>query len=151
MLELATSLIFLVSSLYPQTAVAETTASVAPTEASAKVIEVKDSKQVEAYVKSYFADNPILAEIARCESTYRQLDEDGQVLRGIVNTKDVGVMQINETYHAKQAEKLGLDLHDFEDNLAYAKQLYEKQGTQPWISSKPCWGPKAKQLALATK
>lgn len=135
------------SSLYPQTAIAEMPVTVAKADESAKIIEVKDSKQIEAYVKTYFAENPILAEIARCESTYRQLDKDGQVLRGKVNSADVGVMQINEAYHKETATDMGLNLEDFEDNLSYAQYLYEKQGTQPWKSSKPCWGPKAKELA----
>jgi hypothetical protein len=48
-------------------------------------------------------------------------------------------MQINTRYHGKTAEELGLDLTDIEDNLAYARYLYEKQGTQPWSASAPCW------------
>ncbi len=48
-------------------------------------------------------------------------------------------MQINKRYHGKTAEELGLDLNTIEDNLAYARHLYEKQGTQPWSASAPCW------------
>jgi hypothetical protein len=48
-------------------------------------------------------------------------------------------MQINTFYHAAQAAKLGLDLEILEDNMAYARNLYERQGTQPWSASAPCW------------
>jgi hypothetical protein len=97
--------------------------------------------QVEAKVRDYFADIPVMAEVARCESTFRHIDSNtGSVLRGVVNSSDVGVMQINTYYHSKTATHLGLDLLDFEDNLAYARYLYEREGTQPWSASEPCWG-----------
>jgi hypothetical protein len=94
---------------------------------------------VEQYVKSYFAKNPIMAEVARCESRYRQFGSNGNVLRGIQVSQDVGVMQINETYHLKAAQKLGYNIYTLDGNLAYGQYLYEKQGTQPWSASAPCW------------
>jgi hypothetical protein len=81
-----------------------------------------------------------MIQVARCESTFRHTLEDGSVLKGRVDRRDTGVMQINTGYHAKTAHKLGLDLLDLEDNMAYARYLYEKQGTQPWSASEPCWG-----------
>ena len=95
---------------------------------------------VEAKVRAYFADIPIMAEIARCESTFRHRLSDGTVLRGYVDSDDTGVMQINLRYHANTAERLGLDLEDIYDNMAYARNLYERKGTQPWNASAPCWG-----------
>ena len=56
-----------------------------------------------------------------------------------VNPLDVGVMQINEYYHADTASAMGLELTDFEDNLTYARYLYERDGTQPWSASSACW------------
>ncbi len=108
------------------------------------------AQTVEQYVREYFADEPIMAEIARCESHFKQFDSDGSIHRGVVNDRDVGVMQINEHYHGKMADKLGLDLYTIQGNVAYAKYLYEKEGTQPWISSSPCWSKfkAAKELAL---
>lgn len=96
-------------------------------------------QEVEAKVRAYFADIPIMAEIARCESTYRHRLSDGSVLRGYVDQADTGVMQINLRYHAQTAEQLGLDLENIYDNMAYARYLYERQGTQPWNASAPCW------------
>ena len=49
-------------------------------------------------------------------------------------------MQINTLYHGEKAENLGLDLMVIGDNMAYARYLYEKEGTKPWKSSATCWG-----------
>lgn len=101
--------------------------------------KIASAETVEAAVRSYFHDIPVMAEVARCESTFRHTLADGSVLRGVVDGADTGVMQINKRYHQAQAESLGLNLDDFEDNMAYARHLYEKQGTQPWNASSPCW------------
>ena len=98
------------------------------------------AQTVEEYVREYFVDIPVMAAIAKCESRFRQYDKNGSVLRGEVVHEDVGVMQVNETYHKAVAGKLGLDLTVIQDNVAYARYLYEKQGTKPWNSSKACWG-----------
>lgn len=100
---------------------------------------ITDSKIVKKYVENYFSDIPLLARVAECESHNRQYTKSGQVIRGEVNSLDVGVMQINEKYHLEQAKKLGYDIYTMEGNTAYARYLYEKQGAQPWISSSPCW------------
>ncbi len=88
-----------------------------------------------------------MAEVARCESTFRHTLEDGSVLRGVVDSRDTGVMQINTYYHGEAAAAMELDLEDFYHNMAYARDLYERQGTQPWSASRPCWG--SSQLAMA--
>lgn len=94
----------------------------------------------EARVREYFKDIPIMIQVARCESTFRHTLEDGSVLKGKVDSRDTGVMQINTYYHGTTAVQLGLDLEVLEDNMAYARHLYERQGTQPWSASSPCWG-----------
>ncbi len=98
-------------------------------------------RDTETVVRTYFSDIPVLIQIARCESTFRHTLADGTVLRGTVDAADVGVMQINTRYHKKAAEEMGLDLMNLKDNLAYARSLYEKQGTQPWSASSACWSP----------
>ena len=95
----------------------------------------------EEAVRSYFSDIPVMIQIARCESTFRHTLSDGTVLRGKVDSADTGVMQINLRYHGDTAEDLGLNLLDLHDNMAYARDLYEKQGTRPWAASAPCWAP----------
>lgn len=94
----------------------------------------------ETAVRSYFADIPVMIEVARCESTFRHELTDGSILQGRVDPADTGVMQINKRYHEATATAMTLDLDDLYDNMAYARYLYEKQGTQPWSASMPCWG-----------
>jgi hypothetical protein len=121
---------------------ASTTAPVTPKEIAkepvVKIEKVQDNLSTEEYVKKYFSDVPVLIEVAKCESRFRQR-EGGQVLRGEVNEFDRGVMQINEMYHLERAKRLGLNIHTLEGNLSYARYLYENEGLQPWISSSPCW------------
>lgn len=111
-----------------------------------KKIVIARSMTVEEYVKNYFSDIPILVEVARCESRFRQHDSSGQVLRGEKNNLDRGVMQINEYYHNLDSEKLGYDILSIEGNTSYARHLFEKQGLRPWKSSSPCW---SKSIAYA--
>lgn len=108
---------------------------------------IKKTLTTEEKVKDYFKEVPILAEVARCESEYRQFNSDGSVLRGIQNRQDVGVMQINEKYHLSTSQKLGINIYTLEGNMAYATYLYETQGTRPWEYSSKCWG-KTREIAL---
>ncbi len=100
---------------------------------------ISDPKNVEKFIADYFADIPIMARIAKCESRNRHLGKDGLILRGELTPLDRGVMQVNLYYHEDTALKMGLDLHDIDDNVAYARYLYQKQGTKPWMSSSKCW------------
>lgn len=120
---------------------------------------VKNNLGVEEAVREYFADIPLMAEISKCESRFRQVDTSGDVLRGKVNANDVGALQINETYHLKRAEKLGYDIYSLQGNMEYARLLYQESGPQPWSSSYPCWGksplaanfkPKARTPVITT-
>jgi len=93
----------------------------------------------ESIVREYFNDIPVMIQVARCESQFRQTRADGSVLRGRVDPRDVGVMQINTGYHGDRAAQLGFNLENIYDNMAYARDLYQRQGTQPWRASAPCW------------
>ncbi len=109
-----------------------------------QVVEMKDLKAArqltaEEYVRSYFSDIPVMIEVSRCESRFRQYDKNGNVLRGEQNDADLGVMQINEYYHDYDSDKLGYDIMTIEGNVSYARYLFEKSGLQPWKSSSPCW------------
>ncbi len=145
MIEFTTGVALLMSSMYGIGAPTVATAIEAPSSTKIQVPEktatvvLQDRKAVEKYLREEYADTPILVEIARCESTFAQFDKDGKVIRGIVNNKDVGVMQINEKYHAEAAKALGYDLHTIEGNVAYAKYLYKQEGAAPWKASSPCW------------
>jgi hypothetical protein len=152
MIELITTSVFVLSSIYgAPTMAANGTDIVSTTSATGVTARIEEQatssilsasqKELEKKVKAYFKDDPILVDIARCESSFRQVDENGKILKGRVNKGDVGIMQINEYYHADKAKELGLNLRTLEGNLAYAKYLYEQQGAQPWISSSKCWNP----------
>ena len=117
------------------------TATPAPAPQPSNPPPLMQVQTVRQQVESYFADVPIMVAIAGCESHYRQYDTDGSVYRGEQNHLDVGVMQINEHYHLDEATKLGLDLDTIDGNMAYARMLYEREGTAPWLSSSYCWDP----------
>jgi hypothetical protein len=124
----------------PLEAIAQTVSTSTDSVAKEQVIETKKTPMtLEEYVRTYFADKPILAEIAKCESSFRHFLPSGEVVRGKVNKGDVGVMQINEYYHKETAAKLGYDLETLEGNISYAEWLYNKEGSAPWVSSSPCW------------
>jgi hypothetical protein len=97
------------------------------------------SQTVEEYIRDYFEDEPIMAEVAACESHFSQFGKNGQVVKNPDSTA-VGVFQIMASIHDNFADtKLGLDIWSLQGNAAYARYLYSKEGTQPWNSSKPCW------------
>ena len=117
---------------------------------SPTVSPMPQAQSVEQYVETYFADTPVLIEIARCESHMRQFDKDGNVLKNKTSSA-IGIMQIMSSIHDDYADKLGIDIFTMQGNLAYAKHLYEQKGTAPWNASKACWSKsKAGGLALAT-
>ncbi len=94
---------------------------------------------VKEIVHVYWSDAPIMRSVAWCESRLRQFDNDGNPIRGEINSGDIGVMQINEYYHRETAQKLGYDIDTLEGNLGYARYLYEREGVRPWNSSAKCW------------
>lgn len=99
----------------------------------------EQSLTVEEYVRKQFTNSPIMAEIARCESEFRHFGKNGDIIRGEENSSDIGVMQINEYYHSKTADRFGINLYTLEGNIEYSKYLYEKYGTSPWNASSKCW------------
>lgn len=126
----------------------EMTTRTAPYEVrSEDYLPITDSENVEKFVKAYFADIPLMARIAKCESRNRHLNKHGQILRGEKTPLDRGVMQINLYFHQDAALKMGLDLHDLDDNVAYARYLYEKYGAKPWMSSSACWAKFGSEIA----
>jgi len=140
MIELTTSLLMLASAFSPSGVGATGQESPRIPEQTPVATEYADHPvTLESYVRKHFEDTPILAEIARCESTFRQYGPDGKVLRGKVNSGDIGIMQINKYYHEEDASKLGFDIYTLEGNLGYAKWLYDKYGDDPWVSSSKCW------------
>ena len=134
----------------PVNATAVPTTENVPVEVSVKPDPNTNKKPISATeerVREYFQDIPVLIDVAYCESRFVQLNYDGSVMRGRANPDDVGVMQINETYHLATAQKLGLNLNTLEGNMAYGRYLYETFGTDPWVHSAPCWN-KVREVAV---
>lgn len=94
----------------------------------------------EAEVRAAFADAPAMISIARCESKFTQFGKGGTALHGGYAGKMVGIFQIYSDIHATYAKGLGMDIYTTEGNMAYARYLYQTEGTKPWLSSFPCWG-----------
>lgn len=88
---------------------------------------------------------PELKRICSCESTGSPNNEpihfnaDGTVLRGRINSQDVGMCQINEHYWLEKSINLGFDIYTEEGNKQMALWLYDQQGNKPWTWSKKCW------------
>ena len=98
--------------------------------------------ETEKRVREFFKDTPVMIEIARCESNFRQFTDAGNVLRGGDSGGMVGVFQFFESIHAAPAKALGYDIATLEGNLGYAKQMYKNEGTTPWNPAKSCWDVK---------
>lgn len=110
-----------------------------PLEIKRKETAPECSKDCEEKVRQYYADVPVLVEVARCESQFKQYDEQGNVLRNHEGSSATGVMQIMYSVHAKAAQNLGYDITKLEGNLGYGKHLYETEGLKPWDASRDCW------------
>ena len=88
-----------------------------------------------------FRELPIeLQFIALCESGGRQS------ARGSYG--EVGIMQLYPKYHLEPAKKLGFDIYNPNENMAYALSLYKQEGLTPWLSSSRCW---SRQVAIVLK
>lgn len=94
----------------------------------------------EAEVRAAFSDVPAMIAIARCESKFTQFGKGGTALHGGYGGKMVGIFQVYSDIHAVYAKSLGMDIYTTEGNIAYARYLYQTEGTKPWLSSFPCWG-----------
>ncbi len=84
-----------------------------------------------------------LAIIAECESGGRHWNDDGSVVtnKNKDGSIDIGRWQIN-SQHWERAKSMGHDVSTEEGNEAFAKVLFNKYGTDPWNSSRECWGDK---------
>lgn len=100
-----------------------------------------DPDFVEAKVRKYFADIPVMIKIAECESTFRQFNSDGSLVvsesvdpdTGKRDSSASGVFQILYKSHFKDwAESDTTNITTLEGNLRYARQMYKESGTAPW-------------------
>ncbi len=111
-----------------------------PATTSTEAFNPQDSSDVEARVRAEFIDIPVMVEIARCESGFRQFDDSGNPLYGGSGGM-AGVFQEAASVHKGVASELGFNIDTLDGNLKYARYLYDNEGTVPWLASASCWNP----------
>jgi len=98
------------------------------------------------YIQGRFGVGNIFDKIAACESGYTQYSDpvNKVVLRNPASSA-MGVFQIMESWHRREADSLGIDLTTVEGNSNFAEWLYNhpnamQSPSDPWNESKRCWG-----------
>lgn len=124
-------------------------------EKKVEVVEVKTfSTEVHRLAQKYNQNENLALEIMRCEGqhykdavnknyhweTVGQNDDGTPIVAWVHWSSDWGHWQINDYYHLKTAQSMGLDIKDEWGNLEYGFWLLSQQGTAPWNASKYCWG-----------
>lgn len=82
-----------------------------------------------------------------CESDGVQHNTDGSVLRGNVDSDDIGMAQINLRHHGLQCQRLGFDIYTVDGNLHCANYIYKHEGPGPWSASRRCLIRKSSSIA----
>ncbi len=96
------------------------------------------AQEVNRWADAEKQDATLMMSIALCEGRTHLLP-NGKVVKGKVNSKDIGLFQINEKYHLKKSKELGYDIYSLSGNIRYAIHLLKTEGTKPWSASKKCW------------
>jgi len=123
-------------------------AGLSASSSASAITSVHDRALVERLVRENFSASPVMIEIARCESNFRQFADSGSVFRGGAGGGMVGVFQIFAAVHENAADSLGFDIETLEGNIGYAKHLFERSGATPWQSCVPVLKEREKQLQL---
>jgi len=89
-------------------------------------VETSDER-ITRKINAAFPDEPRMAKVAWCES---RLKEDAIGPDG----RDHGLFQIRDIHDTGE-----LNMFDEDDNIAYAKTLYNKNGLGDWKASFHCW------------
>lgn len=89
-------------------------------------------------IEKEFGEEHIMIEVARCESEFRQFDKLGKPLKSELGTDDLGIFQIN-VIHKEEMDRLGLKREKLDDNIKFARMLYNRNGLKDWKASKDCW------------
>lgn len=93
---------------------------------------------VEERILKAFPKDPIMLEVARCESGLHQFT-NGTTTSGKIDSRDKGLFQISLKYWGKTAKELGYDLFTEDGNIRMAKYILEHQGLNSWLWSSKCW------------
>lgn len=108
------------------------------------------------------ANHPFLFALACRETRFNHADPENptKVHTGKIDKDDTGIMQINKRIHKDLLKEKGLNADVFEDNIAFAKFLYDEKGIDHWfplvsgrrynpitvivVASKDAWSPVVK-------
>jgi len=85
-------------------------------------------------IRQEFPMAPVMVRVASCESGFSP-----DAYNPTNGSHDGGVFQISKKYHGAEMKKLGLDPFNVEDNIKYAKILYDAHGLADWLASRKCW------------
>lgn len=103
-----------------------------------EISRMHSTSDIRAMVEDEFGEDHPMVDVARCESSFRQFTNDGNVLRN-PESDAIGIFQILEGLHEEPADKLGFDIFTAEGNITYARKLYDSFGLAPWSPSSLCW------------
>jgi hypothetical protein len=121
---------------------ASSTAPTATSTASSTIpapVHIPTLAESEATVRAYFSDIPVMIAVAKCESSFREFNDNGTVMHGGYGNSMVGIYQIDPSVHRAKALSLGFNIDTIDGNIGYARYLYNHLGTTPWLSSFSCW------------
>lgn len=88
------------------------------------LIQSETPETIKELIEKEFGVGHVMVRVAMCESGLKHLTKEGTVLKSHYGTDDLGVFQINGV-HKETLQKLGLDRTKIEDNIKFAKYLYE--------------------------
>lgn len=92
-------------------------------------------ERIEQEIRTVFPEQPeLMLKVAKCESRLNP-----NAYNPTNGSHDGGIFQISEKYHGKALNLMGLDAYDIQDNLKYARILYDKNGLSDWTASAKCW------------
>lgn len=103
------------------------------------ILRTLESEVKRLSVKYKVEEKTILA-VIKCESELygsainHNLDKDGNVW-----STDWGYLQINDYFHKKPMDKLGLDITNPFDSLEYGVMMMSRDGLGAWKASRTCW------------
>lgn len=91
------------------------------------------SAEITAYLAVIFGDRlmPHFFAIAKCESTLRQWDSEGNVL--LSGTGDAGILQVHLKTWLEKSREMGLNILDsWQDNIKMSKYIFDHQTATAW-------------------
>lgn len=98
-------------------------------------VEKTFDSEVHRLAEKYNQDETIARKIIGCESNTSNNSVNLSSVVGI----DYGYFQLNSYFHEQRMREMGWNIRMPWDNLEYGFYLMSKEGTKPWIWSKPCW------------